>query len=620
MLTLKRIIKMNTLTLKRFSIAALLTVIFAMPVMANPWNIGAESNPGGAESITATLSEDGTLTISGTGEMMRFFWESMPPWYDSRRSITNVVIENGVTTISRYTFYSSGNLISVTIPNSVTDIDNTDGAFLYCYNLTLIDVAADNIYYSSQDGVLFNKDKTRLLAYPQNKQGTSYTIPNGVTTIVSNAFRNCRNLSAITIPNSVTVISNNAFYQSNLASITIPNSVTTIGASAFLNCRSLTYVTIPSGVTTIDASAFNSCRNLTAINVSPDNANYSSEDGILFNKDRTTLIFYPGGKQGVYTIPNGVTTIGNSAFMGGNDNLVITIPNSVTRIESSAFYYSRLRSITIPSSVTSIGGLAFSGCHLLMSVISLNPTPPSTQQNPNNTFSNTASNICLYVPQASIEAYADWKDFTCIRSIDELRTVTFNSLGGSIITPQTVGLGNKALKPTDPTRPNYVFEGWYQDIAYTLTWYFDTDVVSSDMTLYARWSPAPVSVLSFDRIIPSVNPMPESSTTASVNQLVNEFTVGPNPVNKQSGDINFFWQGNRIQNATLTVFNASGNVINKVKITDSALNTPTKRIIGSWDLADKRGRLVSDGTYLVRGVVITYDGKRERVSVMVGVR
>jgi len=79
-------------------------------------------------------------------------------------------------------------------------------------------------------------------------------------------------------------------------------------------------------------------------------------------------------------------------------------------------------------------------------------------------------------------------------------------------------------------------------------------------------------------------------------------------------------QGKRVQNATLTVFDASGNVINKVKIADNALNAQTRRIVGSWDLTDSKGRLVSEGTYLVRGVVVTSDGKRERVSVMVGVR
>jgi len=126
------------------------------------------------------------------------------------------------------------------------------------------------------------------------------------------------------------------------------------------------------------------------------------------------------------------------------------------------------------------------------------------------------------------------------------------------------------------------------------------------------------SIASNDRIIPPLNS--ESQPTAFVNQLTSEFTVGSNPVNRQSGEVNFFWQGKRIQDARLTIFDASGNAINNIKITDNALNTQHRRPVGSWDLTDRRGRVVSEGTYLVRGVVVTSDGKRERVSVLVGVQ
>jgi len=131
-----------------------------------------------------------------------------------------------------------------------------------------------------------------------------------------------------------------------------------------------------------------------------------------------------------------------------------------------------------------------------------------------------------------------------------------------------------------------------------------------------------VSVLSPDRIIPIFKPNEETSTNASVNVLTAEFTAGPNPVNRQSGEINFFWRSKRIQDAMLTIFDASGNVVSKIKIKDTkdANDNNARRIVGSWDLKDAKGRLVSEGTYLVRGVVTTSDGKRERISVMVGVR
>jgi len=128
-----------------------------------------------------------------------------------------------------------------------------------------------------------------------------------------------------------------------------------------------------------------------------------------------------------------------------------------------------------------------------------------------------------------------------------------------------------------------------------------------------------VAVLSPNRVIPD-NIDDGVAIIVPVSVLSSEFTAGPNPVARSSESVNFFCQGKWIQNASLTVFDASGNIINKVKITDNALNTQTRRIVGSWDLTDSKGRLVSVGTYLVRGVIITSDGKRERVSVMVGVR
>ena len=114
--------------------------------------------------------------------------------------------------------------------------------------------------------------------------------------------------------------------------------------------------------------------------------------------------------------------------------------------------------------------------------------------------------------------------------------------------------------------------------------------------------------------------------------LSGEFTAGPNPVEKSAGRVDIFRQGKPVQNGTLTIFDASGSMVNRIKITDNANrrdamhcvstmagSTDSRRIVGSWDLKDTRGRQVSEGTYLVRGVV-TIDGKKERVSVMVGVR
>ncbi|MDR2577596.1 MAG: C10 family peptidase [Chitinispirillales bacterium] len=144
-----------------------------------------------------------------------------------------------------------------------------------------------------------------------------------------------------------------------------------------------------------------------------------------------------------------------------------------------------------------------------------------------------------------------------------------------------------------------------------------------------------VDVLSPDRIIPVNTGEDAAAIVVPAGALTAEFIAGPTPVSRSSGMVNFFWQGRQIDNASLTIFDASGNVVNTISIpsrrgdrprspatSESATitNTQDRRLIGTWDLRDTKGRPVSEGTYLVRGIVITLDGKRERVSVVVGVR
>jgi hypothetical protein len=199
---------------------------------------------------------------------------------------------------------------------------------------------------------------------------TSVTIPNNVTSIGGWAFERCTNLTNVTIPNSVTAIEGAAFEGcTGLTSITIPNSVTSIGVTAFRSCTGLTSVNIPNSVTNIGSYAFNDCTNLKAIEVEALNPAYSSWDGVLFDKDRTTLLQCPGRKAGNYTLPNSVTNIWLSAFFNCPDLTSVTIPDSITFIGGAAFYgCTGLTNVTIPNSVTYIGWRAFFNCTGLTSV------------------------------------------------------------------------------------------------------------------------------------------------------------------------------------------------------------------------------------------------------------
>ena len=274
-----------------------------------------------------------------------------------------------VTSIGSSAFYGCNSLTSITIPSSVTSIDNF--AIFNCSSLAEINVDENNANYSSENGILYNKDKTTIIRYPEGKTATSFEIPSNVTSIGYDAFYNCSGLTSITIPWSVTSIGPNAFENCiGLTSIDIPSGVSTINSNAFQNCSGLTSITIPSSVTSIYSSAFDKCSSLTEINVDENNANYSSENGILYNKDKTTIIRYPEGKTATsFEIPSNVTSIGSSAFRDCSSLTSIGIPSNVTSIGSSAFYgCNSLTSITIPSSVTSIGNYAFDGCSSLTSI------------------------------------------------------------------------------------------------------------------------------------------------------------------------------------------------------------------------------------------------------------
>ena len=270
-------------------------------------------------------------------------------------SLTSVTIPDSVTSIGDSAFYGCESLTSVTIPDSVTSIGSC--AFYGCASLTSVTIP-DSV--TSIGGSAFY-GCTSL---------TSVTIPDSVTSIGGSAFYNCKSLTSVTISGSVTSIGWSAFYGcASLTSVTIPDSVTSIGGSAFYDCSSLTSVTIPDSVTSIGNCAFASCTSLTGIWVAEGNSHYANDaSGVLFNKDKTTLVQCPGAFA-AYTVPNSVTSIGEYAFSHCTSLTSVTIPNSVTSIGEHAFSYcTSLTSVTISDSVTSIGEYAFYDCTSLTDV------------------------------------------------------------------------------------------------------------------------------------------------------------------------------------------------------------------------------------------------------------
>ena len=234
------------------------------------------------------------------------------------------------------------NLISVTIPESITYI----GMYVFGYDdsLTEIIVAEGNPCYSSEDGVVYNKNKTSLIRCASGK--TSVSIPESVTEIGDFAFTGCRNLTEITIP----------------------ESVITIYGGAFLDCSSLTSIHLSSGITYFERDGINGCSSLSSITVSAGSEYYASEDGVLYNNDKTRLICCPAGKTSV-SVPVSVNTIAYAAFADCVNLTEISLPASVTTIEGEAFRgCSGLVSFVIPNGVQLIEYNTFCNCSSLTSL------------------------------------------------------------------------------------------------------------------------------------------------------------------------------------------------------------------------------------------------------------
>jgi hypothetical protein len=260
--------------------------------------------------------------------------------------IKGIILPDNLTSIGEWTFSGCSDLTSVIIPGSVASIGN--GAFNGCSGLSSV-IIPDNLI--SIGGSAFS-NCTGL---------TSVTIPDNLTSIGNGAFNGCSDLTSVSIPGSVASIEDFAFYNcSSLISVSIGEGVASIGVQSFYNCSSLTSVSIPESVISIENNAFERCSDLRAFTVAESNAAYSAQDGILYNKAKTTIINVPLMISGALNLPDTLSSIEASAFNGCRSLTSVIIPESVTSISSSAFSYSGLTSVTIPGSVTSISSSAFS--------------------------------------------------------------------------------------------------------------------------------------------------------------------------------------------------------------------------------------------------------------------
>jgi uncharacterized repeat protein (TIGR02543 family) len=438
--------------------------------------------------------------------------------------LTSVKLHNNITTIGEYAFSGCAKITGITIPDSVAYIG--DDAFMDCENLKNIKVDHSNTYYSSYRGVLYDKQKSYLENCPPGVNECE--IPETVHTLGYGAFATCKNLVFINIPPTVTTIEDYAFYLSEgLTEINIPSNIINMTEFSIYNCSGLRNiyvdsnnsefssidgilynkdinrlircpggrnweVRIPDSVTDISETGLFACYEVSYIQAGEANQAFSSWNGILFDKTKTKLIQYPIYKEGAVEIPSSVVEIGTGAFFMSYKMSSIKLNSGIKAINPAAFIgCTGLITVTIPASVTSIGDNAFYMCSSLISVYFLGNAPQMGESvfdycAPGFTVFYSTSSTGFSSPKWLPEQYS---------TMPQSSTLTFNSMGGSTVAARTVASNSLVTAPTNPTRSGYIFAGWFTSTTYTTPWVFATNKVTANTTLYAKWIASQVTGL-----------------------------------------------------------------------------------------------------------------------------
>ena len=292
-------------------------------------------------------------------------------------ALSSISLPESVTDIAYFAFGWCGGLSSVKMPERLNSLGKA--AFYNCYNLRSIDIPQGltalpvGVFQNSGlQSVTIPEGITRIgdSAFSSCESLTSCHLPNSLTVIDDCAFKFCRNLQNIAFPSKLQTVGNAAFYCSGLTSITLPSSLYALGSYVFANTY-ISYAWIPANLKNHDGTAFRYCQELSAIYVSSYNSEYTSANGVLFDKSGTTLFQYPCAKSGsFYDVPSGVTTIADSAFESTRYLHGVMIPVGVNSIGRWAFSNCEvLETISIPKSITNWGSYAFFDCRNLKQVL-----------------------------------------------------------------------------------------------------------------------------------------------------------------------------------------------------------------------------------------------------------
>ena len=418
--------------MKKITLLLVISILcFSFPLLGI-----TETNSCG-ENATWSI-EDGVFTVEGSGDMINFEYSWDQPWEDNAEDITSIVVKDGITSIGDYAFYDFENVTTVTLPEGITSIGKS--AFNSCENLTSITIPSTVTTIGEE-------------AFYYCKSIVEITLPASVTEIGAGAFASMNELVSFNFSENVTRLEENTFlYNTNLKNFVLPQNLTYIGKKALSSLYALETLEIPASVTTIEETAFGSLAGITEITVNENSENYKSVDGILYTKDGTMLLAYPGASSNTsYTVLDNTTTIASNAFCNAENLTEIILPNTLTTINASAFEdCNNLLSITLPEGITTIAENTFSFCYNLNSI-----TLPSTL----TTIQQSVFTGCSELTSITLPVNVNYLESTAFKNTSGLKEIIVDEANTNFASVDGV-LFTKDLKilthyPVGKIEPNY---------------------------------------------------------------------------------------------------------------------------------------------------------------------